>query len=238
MSLEQNTIDLQSLLAQVNNLPSTGVTPTGTLNITENGTHNVTNYASANVNVETGVDWDAGGGDVAFAVQSVSGVSYNFTALSDGYYESTNKGVGSSAAMSKISFTSDVPVRLQLLCVNYAETKYDYGVLGAIDAELDTTATTSYQAESDIVYKTFYNLQSADVVTVDYGVIEAGSHFLYAKFRKDSSVNKNSDSLKFKVVLTKASPKDAITSALTSKGVTVPDDLEIGDVAALITSIN
>ena len=36
------------------NVPSSGITPTGSINITTNGTHDVTNYASAVVNVSSG----------------------------------------------------------------------------------------------------------------------------------------------------------------------------------------
>ena len=50
---ESSTMTLDQMPTKISNIP-TGITPTGTINISTNGTHDVTNYASANVSVSGG----------------------------------------------------------------------------------------------------------------------------------------------------------------------------------------
>ena len=51
----------------------------------------------------------------------------------------------------------------------------------------------------DNVFKSFDSESSADVQTVDYGVLDEGEHYIYIKYRKDGSAASGNDSLQFKV---------------------------------------
>lgn len=130
-----------------------------------------------------------------YTVEKPSGATYGFSLNANSYYESTNKGVNSSYAMAKLNFTTDGSYKLYLDCINYAETNYDFGIL----SELDKTLQMSDTVDSTNVKRSFKGSSSTNVQTVDYGAIAQGSHYIYIKFRKDSSVNSNRDSLQFKV---------------------------------------
>lgn len=131
----------------------------------------------------------------SYSVSSVDGATYGFTLNSDGYYESNNQGVNSSTALCKIVFNLSAEKQVTIDAITYGESNYDYGLLGAVDQVLDTTSTV----DSGI----FWNgkgKSSADPYQVTY-TIPAGEHFVYAKYIKDSSADKNKDSLQFKVNL-------------------------------------
>ena len=130
-----------------------------------------------------------------YTVEKPSGATYGFSPKADNYYESNNKGINSSYAMAKLNFTTDGSYKLYLDCINYAETNYDFGIL----SELDKTLQMSNTVDSTNVKKNFKGSSSPNVQTVDYGQIAQGSHYIYIKFRKDSSASSNNDSLQFKV---------------------------------------
>lgn len=140
----------------------------------------------AESSIETPATW---------AVEEVSGASYGFALNGEGYYESNNKGRANSAALCKVVFNLPKAATVTFQCINYAESNYDYGILGNVDS----TLSTSYLADSSYKHS-FKGKKMSTVQEVSYQM-EAGEHFVYVKYRKDSSVDSNNDSLQFKVVI-------------------------------------
>lgn len=152
--------------------------------------------ANANAGVIIGGSNEGDAGSPAnYTVESVSGASYGFSLNGNGYYESRNKGVASSAAVCKVNIVADGRSEIIFDCINYGESNCDYGLLSTIDK----TLTTSSTADTSNVFKNFKGLQQSTVQSVSYGVLSAGTHYVYVKYIKDGSVDNNNDSLQFKV---------------------------------------
>lgn len=114
------------------------------------------------------------------------------------YLESNNKGKSSSYALSVLTFTVSAgeSYHLYLDCINYAEGGFDYGIVSNINMSLSRSSTGD--TDTSLVKKNFQSSNSADVQTLDYGVVTTGGT-IDLKFRKDGSVNSNNDSLRVTV---------------------------------------
>ena len=134
----------------------------------------------------------------SFEVVAISGASYGFALNSNGYYESNNKGVDNSAAVCRVNIHASKACTVTFKCINYAESNYDFGLLGVLDAALDT----GYSDVSTNVAKNFKGSSSASVQTYAYTNVAKGDHFIDVKYRKDSSQSSNNDSLQFTVEIT------------------------------------
>lgn len=132
-----------------------------------------------------------------YSVGAVSGASYGFTLNSSGYYQSNNKRKANSAAVCKVTFNLKATSTITFSCINYAESNYDFGLL----SKVDKTLTTKDTVDSSNVYKSFKGSSSSSVQKVTYSNVSAGSHYIYVKYRKDSSVDSNNDTLQFKVAI-------------------------------------
>lgn len=131
----------------------------------------------------------------SFEVVAISGASYGFALNSNGYYESNNKGVNNSAAVCRVKIHAAKACTVTFKCINYAESNYDFGLLGVIDKELNT----GYSDTSTNVQKSFKGSSKSSVQTYAYTNVAAGDHFIDVKYRKDSSQSSNNDTLQFKV---------------------------------------
>lgn len=128
-----------------------------------------------------------------YTVSFVSG--YSFAKNAAGFYESQNFGIHNSYALAKVTFNLKSAGDVTFDVINYAESSYDFGIFSNIDA----TLTTSSSADTSNVYKSFSGQQSANITHVIYNNVSAGEHFVYVKYKKDSSANAGYDSLQFRL---------------------------------------
>lgn len=129
-----------------------------------------------------------------YVVEAVDGVSYGFSLNSNGYYESTNKGVDSTLSLCRVQLNLINTSNIVFTCINYAESNYDYGVLGKLDTALNTTTNT------DSIYKkSFKGSSQSGIQTYTYTSVAMGEHFIDVKYVKDGSQSSGNDSLQFKI---------------------------------------
>lgn len=119
---------------------------------------------------------------------------YGFVLLDDGYYQSNNQNVNNSYSLCRVDFTTNAE-KLFVDCVGGGEANYDFGILSKIDTALSSSNSVD---NSTLVQKSFYGNASYDQ-TVEYDVPDAEPHFIYIKYRKDSSSSVGMDCLKFKL---------------------------------------
>lgn len=120
---------------------------------------------------------------------------YPFVLNSDGYLESTNKGVQNSFSYCVLFFK--VAQRTGKLAINYicqgANNTQDYALFSQLDNALFEASTSSTQEQS--IVKT-QNQGSTEVKTLNYLEIPQGDHFITIKYiKKSSTSNSNLDSL-------------------------------------------
>lgn len=126
-------------------------------------------------------------------VQVSTTASQKFILNSKGYYESQCKNINNGWSLCKVEF--NIAGNYTLQCISNGENNYDFGILSTINHTLDA----SNKIDSANVKKSFKGAASASVQSVAYSGVKVGD-YIYVKYRKDGSVNKNNDSLQFKVV--------------------------------------
>lgn len=136
-----------------------------------------------------------------YTVEPVEGAPYGFALNDEGYYESQNQGIKNSYSLCKVELECFVDTKLTFDCINYVHPTYDNWDYGAI-SKLDATLSHDYDTETNRDENTFFSfngMNSPNVVTVEYGVVPAGKHFIYVKYGRKYGTPGNNDSLQFKI---------------------------------------
>lgn len=135
-----------------------------------------------------------------FNVVAVPDATYGFELNNEGYYVSKNYHIAGSAALCKVVFNVPGKTQVRLDCINSGENNYDYGIISQIDKTLTTSANDDGNTGTTNVLKNFRGSSSTNVQAVTL-TVPTGEHFIYIKYRKDSSGDNGNDTLQFKVNL-------------------------------------
>lgn len=123
--------------------------------------------------------------------------TYTFSLNASGYYESTNKGVSSTAAVAKVTVISPSSRYIIIDAISNGEEGYDYGLISTRGATLSTSTTKdSSNILADFQYNTSAAIRRYDL---GQGNKLSGIQTFYVKYRKDGDTDVGSDSLQFKV---------------------------------------
>ena len=127
----------------------------------------------------------------------VSTGTYPFELNTNGYYESTNKGKGSSYSYATLNYSGFDELVLE--CINSGESNFDYGIISQPDVQLGESTSDDGATGSTNVFHNFKGQSSTNPVQLTIPS-DGGSHFITIKFRKDGSGDSGNDSLQFKVI--------------------------------------
>ena len=145
------------------------------------------------------------GADPTHSVATAPGAEYGFNLdSSTGYYVSTNAGQSNTAAVARVSLDLPCKCLVTFTYINYAEATYDYGIFGNEDVALSTSYTADSNAKL-VLSDNSANTSTPQTLTYE---LEAGTHFIDVKYRKDTYTDSNNDSLQFKYEITKLETTD------------------------------
>ena len=121
---------------------------------------------------------------------------YGFKPIGNGYWESQNQKKSNSYSLCKIIFKGKGDLTLH--CINESEAGGDYGIIGNINQVLRSDNSDD-TAVSD-VKESFKSTATTTKDVVFNNIDTKGEEgFIMCKYLKDFSVNKGSDSLKFRL---------------------------------------
>lgn len=136
----------------------------------------------------------------SYSVAIASGSIYEFVQGSNGWYASNNAKVTSSFALSKITINANGTDTVYIDGYCDGESSYDFGIL----SNVNTTLTASNSADSS--YKQSFSNKHLQIVSTNYGVLSKGTHTIYVKYKKDTSVDTGTDKFYFKVRFNGSAP--------------------------------